>query len=328
MKKARHNVMTGRVELPKIKTKDKAQAWDIVEEHRARSTISIRATGWGGPRKQAWGSSFKKKVNRFRMVFSSSGVSASPDKINNMARAGRPDTVEEVRSLLQACSFNTKFTLDHGEGRSYNEITAASGRCWKRRKTSYLYLQYCQILLVSALLTVLTCICITVRFYLHQQYCQFALVSAVLAVLTCICRTGSSYLYLRYWQLLLVSTVLAVLTCMCRIVISYFYMQYCQFLLVYAVLSVFTCICSSVSFDLYLQYCQYCLICIWSKVSSYLYLQYCQFLLVSVVIPAFPCVCNNDSSYLHLQFCQFLLVYAVLAILICICSTASSYLFL
>ena len=67
---------------------------------------------------------FENKVNWFGRVFSATGVSASPDKINTICQAGRPDTVEEVRSLLQACAFNAKFTFDHGEGRSYSEITA------------------------------------------------------------------------------------------------------------------------------------------------------------------------------------------------------------
>ena len=39
-------------------------------------------------------------VDWFRRVFSSTRVSASPDKINKIAQAGRPDKVEEVRSLL------------------------------------------------------------------------------------------------------------------------------------------------------------------------------------------------------------------------------------
>ena len=67
---------------------------------------------------------FENKVNWFGRVFSATGVSASPDKINNICQAGRPDTVEEVRSLLQACAFNAKFAFDHSEGRSYSEITA------------------------------------------------------------------------------------------------------------------------------------------------------------------------------------------------------------
>ena len=57
-------------------------------------------------------------------VFSFTGVSAIPDKNNNIAQAGRPDTVEKGRSLQQVCSFNAKFNFDHEEGRSYNEITA------------------------------------------------------------------------------------------------------------------------------------------------------------------------------------------------------------
>ena len=59
---------------------------------------------------------FKIKVNWFRRMFQSTSATASPDKINNIA--------QEMRSLLQACYFNAKFTFDHKEGRSYNEITA------------------------------------------------------------------------------------------------------------------------------------------------------------------------------------------------------------
>ena len=58
---------------------------------------------------------FENKVDWFGRVFSSTGVSASPDKINKIAQAGRPDKVEEVRSLLQACSFNAKLFLTTGK---------------------------------------------------------------------------------------------------------------------------------------------------------------------------------------------------------------------
>ena len=67
---------------------------------------------------------FENQVNWFGRVFWDTGASASPDKIDTLSQAGRPTTVEEVRSLLQACTVNAKFTFNHGERRSYSEITA------------------------------------------------------------------------------------------------------------------------------------------------------------------------------------------------------------
>jgi hypothetical protein len=67
---------------------------------------------------------FENQVDWFGRVFSATGVSASPGKIENIVKAGRPESVEEVRSLLQACSYNARFAFDHSESRSYTEITA------------------------------------------------------------------------------------------------------------------------------------------------------------------------------------------------------------
>ena len=52
------------------------------------------------------------------------GVSESPEKIDNIIQEGRPDNVEEVRSLLQACTYNAKFAFNHKEGGNYSDITA------------------------------------------------------------------------------------------------------------------------------------------------------------------------------------------------------------
>ena len=61
---------------------------------------------------------FQTKDKWFGRVFSSTGVSASPDNINIIAQAGGPNTMEEVRSLLQTCYFNVKFTFNRCQGRS------------------------------------------------------------------------------------------------------------------------------------------------------------------------------------------------------------------
>ena len=45
----------------------------------------------------------------FGQVYLAAGVSADPDKIDHLVQAGRPETIEEVRSLLQAATYNTKY---------------------------------------------------------------------------------------------------------------------------------------------------------------------------------------------------------------------------
>ena len=52
------------------------------------------------------------------------GVSADPDKIQHIVQVGKPETIEDVRSLLQAAAYNAKYGFDHKEDQSYEEATA------------------------------------------------------------------------------------------------------------------------------------------------------------------------------------------------------------
>ena len=54
----------------------------------------------------------KTSVTWFGYIFSESGMSADPKKIEAITKAGRPQTTEEVRSFLQACQYNAKFMFD------------------------------------------------------------------------------------------------------------------------------------------------------------------------------------------------------------------------
>ena len=64
------------------------------------------------------------EVKWFGRVYSAAGVSADPDKIHHIVQAGRPETIEDVRSLLQATAYNTKYVFDHLETKTYKEVTA------------------------------------------------------------------------------------------------------------------------------------------------------------------------------------------------------------
>ena len=64
------------------------------------------------------------EVKWFGRVFSNQGYSADPDKLAAIVEAGRPTSIEDMRSFLQACSYNAKFTFDHSQPQTYQEITA------------------------------------------------------------------------------------------------------------------------------------------------------------------------------------------------------------
>ena len=51
-------------------------------------------------------------------------MSADPDKIDHSVQAGRPEMIEDVRSLLQAAAYNAEYGFDHHEVRTYEEVTA------------------------------------------------------------------------------------------------------------------------------------------------------------------------------------------------------------
>ena len=64
------------------------------------------------------------KVKWFGRVYSAVGVLANPDKIDRIVQAGRPEMIKEVRSLLQAATYNAKYGFDHHEDLTYEEVTA------------------------------------------------------------------------------------------------------------------------------------------------------------------------------------------------------------
>ena len=64
------------------------------------------------------------EVKWFRRVYSAAGVSADPDKIHHIVQAGRPETIKDIRSLLQAAAYNAKYGLDHNEKKTYKKVTA------------------------------------------------------------------------------------------------------------------------------------------------------------------------------------------------------------
>ena len=64
------------------------------------------------------------EVKWFGWVFLGAGVSADPNKSQHIVQAGRPETIENMRSLLQAAAYNAKYGFDHWEDKSYMEVTA------------------------------------------------------------------------------------------------------------------------------------------------------------------------------------------------------------
>ena len=64
------------------------------------------------------------EVKRFGRIFLGAGVSVDPDKILHIVQAGKPESIEDVRSLLQAVAYNAKYGFDHKEDQSYEEVTA------------------------------------------------------------------------------------------------------------------------------------------------------------------------------------------------------------
>ena len=75
------------------------------------------------------------EVKWFGRVFSAAGVSADPDKIQHIVQAGRPETIEDIRSLLQAAAYNAKHGFDHLETKSYEEVTAPLRRLFIKDAT-------------------------------------------------------------------------------------------------------------------------------------------------------------------------------------------------
>ena len=51
-------------------------------------------------------------------------MSADPDKILHIVQAGKPETIEDICSPLQAAAYNAKYGFNHKEDQSYKEVTA------------------------------------------------------------------------------------------------------------------------------------------------------------------------------------------------------------
>ena len=55
----------------------------------------------------------------FSRVFCNKGYSADPDKLATIVEAGRSTSLEDMKSFLQVCSYNAKFTFDHTQAQTY-----------------------------------------------------------------------------------------------------------------------------------------------------------------------------------------------------------------
>ena len=63
-------------------------------------------------------------IKWFGRNFNSNGVTADLGKIEDIVKEGRPNNIEDVRSLLMACQYNAKFSFDNQSLGSYEEVTA------------------------------------------------------------------------------------------------------------------------------------------------------------------------------------------------------------
>ena len=95
-----------------------------VEEHnRNLETMLARAAEKGITFKLSKSTFCLPEVRWFGRVFSSTGMSADPDKISHIITAGRPGSTEDVRSFLQAAAYNARYSFDHKEDCTYEEVT-------------------------------------------------------------------------------------------------------------------------------------------------------------------------------------------------------------
>ena len=63
-------------------------------------------------------------VKWFGRVYLAAGVTTDPEKVEAICGAGRPENIQDVKSLLQAAAYNAKFCFDHKEDMGYEEATA------------------------------------------------------------------------------------------------------------------------------------------------------------------------------------------------------------
>ena len=96
-----------------------------VDEHHRNLEACLQRAEEKGVRLKLSKSTFcSSEVSWFGRIFSGTGMSADPTKIAAIIEAGRPRTMEDVRSFLQACAYNAKFSFDHSNHSTYQEVTA------------------------------------------------------------------------------------------------------------------------------------------------------------------------------------------------------------
>ena len=71
-------------------------------------------------------------IKWFGRTFNSNGVTADIDKIQEIVKEGRPNNIEDVRSLLMACQYNAKFAFDNKNQGSYEEVTSPLRKLLKK----------------------------------------------------------------------------------------------------------------------------------------------------------------------------------------------------
>ena len=85
--------------------------WENEAEHnRNMAAMLERAKERGVTLKLSKSMICAAEVRWFRRVYSAAGVSADPDKIDHIVQVGRPETIEDVRSLLQAAAYSAKYS--------------------------------------------------------------------------------------------------------------------------------------------------------------------------------------------------------------------------
>ena len=71
-------------------------------------------------------------IKWFGRNFNSNGVTADMGKVKDIVKEGRPNNIEDVRSLLMACQYNAKFAFDNKNMGSYEDVTAPLRKLLKK----------------------------------------------------------------------------------------------------------------------------------------------------------------------------------------------------
>ena len=102
---------------------DNILVWgDTPEEHERNLDACLTRIAAKGLTLRREKCSFGKTyVTWFGWVFSKSGISADPAKMEKIKEAGRPTSTDDVKSFLQACQFNAKFMYNTDQ--AYAELT-------------------------------------------------------------------------------------------------------------------------------------------------------------------------------------------------------------